>query len=81
MPYPSADGVGTFYDESERLVRFLVAVDRAKFLEFLQVAARGEKFDVAIGRAYGSMFRDTGQLEEQFRAYAAKDAVSPIAEL
>ncbi len=80
MPYPSADLVETFYDESERLVRFLVAADRRKFLDFLQLSARGERFDAAIGRAYGVMFRDTAQLEEQFRVYAAKDAGSPVAE-
>ena len=53
MDYPSGnqDLVAAFYDESERLVRFLVATDKEKFPEFLELSAAGQPFDVALFHA------------------------------
>lgn len=74
MGYPPTDQVEAFYDQSERLVRFLVAVDRSKFLELLSAAARGESFEAAVTRASFNTFGDVSALEESFRRYAVKDA-------
>ena len=76
MSYPPAAQVDTFYDESERLVRFLVAADRAKFLELLQLTANGEAFEAALSRAAIADFSSLAALEEKFRPYATKDATA-----
>jgi hypothetical protein len=73
MGYPPADKVEAFYDQSERLVRFLVAADRPKFLELLELSARGHSFEAALTRIGSSSFANVSALEEQFAAYAAKD--------
>lgn len=74
MPYPPAAQVETFYDQSERLVRFLVTADRARFLELLQLAANGDSFETALSRTSSAAFPSLAALEEQFRPYATKDA-------
>lgn len=74
MSYPPADQVETFYDESERLIRFLAAANRPAFSEFIELSAKGERFDDALARAYGTSFDSTGDFENRFMAYAAKDA-------
>ena len=74
MPYPPAAQVETFYDQSERLVRFLVAADRAKFLELLQLVANGESIEAALARTASAAFPTLAAVEEKFRPYAIKDA-------
>ncbi|HSH38128.1 MAG TPA: hypothetical protein VK993_05020, partial [Chthoniobacterales bacterium] len=74
MSYPPAAQVETFYDESERLVRFLVAADRAKFFELLQLLAAGDAFESGLSRAGSAAFPSLAALEEKFRPYATKDA-------
>jgi hypothetical protein len=76
MGYPPADQVEAFYDQSERLVRFLAAADRQQFLELLDLSAKGQTFDSALTRAFGSKFMSSAAFEEQFLAYAAKDATT-----
>ena len=73
--YPARDEVEIFYDESERLVRFLVATNPAGFRGFLADMARGESFDTALARNYAGRFVDVTALEKAFYPYAAKDAV------
>jgi len=74
MTYPPSDRVETFYDESERLVRFLAATDKAKFLEFLDALGRHQPFESALVQSYGTRFMTAAALEEKFREYALKDA-------
>lgn len=74
MSYPPAAQVETFYDQSERLVRFLIVADRAKFLELLELTANGESFGQALSRAGAAAFPSLAALEEKFRPYATKDA-------
>ena len=74
VDYPPADRVSAFYHESERLVRFLVAADRTAFLALLDGVARGDSFDTALSRNYGSRFLDVAALETEFAPYASKDA-------
>jgi hypothetical protein len=73
MTYPPADQVETFYDESERLVRFLAATSEASFLSFLDALGRHQPFDSALFQSYGTKFLTAAALEEKFREYASKD--------
>ena len=73
MDYPPADQVRTFYDESERLVRFLAASEKTKFLELLELLASGQRLDDALSR---TNFPPVAQLEEKFAAYVSKDVAS-----
>jgi hypothetical protein len=70
---PPSDDVETFYDESERLVRFLVATDKPSFLALLDALGRHQPFETAVPRTYPAKFPNVGVLEERFRDYAAKD--------
>jgi hypothetical protein len=71
--YPSSD-ITVFYGESERLVRFLVAVNRAAFFALLDALARGESFDRALSRSYPGRFFDLDALEKEFAGYASETA-------
>ena len=70
---PPSDRVETFYDESERLVRFFVATDKRSFLNFLDALARHQPFETALLQNYGTKFLTTAALEEKFREYAANE--------
>ena len=73
LTHPPNDRVETFYDESERLVRFLAATDKPSFLALLDVLARHQPFETAFPRIYAGKFASLPALEEKFREYAAKD--------
>jgi hypothetical protein len=73
MTYPPSDRVETFYDESERLVRFLAVTDKANFLIFLDALARHQPFESALVQSYGGKFLTSAALEEKFREYATKE--------
>lgn len=73
MSYPPAAQVETFYDQSERLVRFLVTADRAKFLELLELVASGQTLDAALARTSAATMPSVAVLEEKFVTYATKD--------
>lgn len=70
---PPSDDVETFYDESERLVRFLIATDKPSFLSLLDGLGRHQPFEAALPRFYPTKFTTVAILEEKFREYAAKD--------
>jgi hypothetical protein len=70
---PPSDRVETFYDESERLVRFLVTTDKPSFLALLDALGRHQPFETALPRTYPTRFGSIAALEEKFREYAAKD--------
>src|SRR5207245_3046850 len=73
MTHPPSDRVETFYDESERLVRFLVLMDKPSFLALLDALGRHQPFETALPRIYPAKFATVAALEEKFREYAAKD--------
>ena len=73
MTQPPANQVETFYDESERLVRFLALTDKANFLVFLDALARHRPFESALMESYGGKFLSMAALEEKFREYATKE--------
>jgi hypothetical protein len=74
--YPQREQIETFYNESERLVRFLVSIDSAGFRGFLDAIAQGESFDTALSRHYAGRFVDVAALDKEFFPYASKDAVA-----
>jgi hypothetical protein len=73
MTQPPSDHVVTFYDESERFVRFLAATDKKSFLAFVDLLGRHQPFDAALARVYVGTFVSPAALEEKFREYASKD--------
>jgi hypothetical protein len=71
MTHPPSEGVATFYDESERFVRFLATTDKSRFLALLDALARHQPFDSTLLRIYAGEFASASVMEEKFRAYAA----------
>jgi hypothetical protein len=71
MTYPPSNQVETFYDESERLVRFLAVTDKTGFLKFLDLVGRHQPFESALADSYGVKFATPAALEEKFRDYAS----------
>ena len=77
IDYPPSAQIGVFYNESERLVRFLAAADSDRFRALLDAVGNGEAFDTALSRTYGGRFFDVAALETEFVSYASKDAKVP----
>jgi hypothetical protein len=73
MTHPPSDNVDRFYDEAERLVRFLASTDKPSFLALLDAVARHQPFETVLPRLYGGKFAGLSALEEKFREYASKD--------
>ena len=71
--HPPPDRVRIFYDESERLVRFLVATDKPSFLSLLDALARHQPLETVLPRLYSGKFASVAALEKKFRDYASKD--------
>lgn len=71
---PPNDRVEIFYDESERLVRFLVHTDKARFLNFLQVMSTGVAFERAFLASYAGAFASIADFRTRFLEYVSKDA-------
>jgi hypothetical protein len=71
--HPPSDRVHLFYDESERLVRFLAATDKPSFLTLLDALARHQPLETVLPRVYSGRFANVSVLEENFREYASKD--------
>jgi hypothetical protein len=76
--HPPTNQVETFYDESERLVRFLATTDKPSFLNLLDALGRHQPFDTAFVRIYAGKFVNASAMEEKFREYASKDFGSSI---
>lgn len=65
--------VPVFYDESERVVRFLSATDKAGFQRFLEALAQGNRFDTALGKGFAGKFSDVAALERAAKDYATRE--------
>jgi hypothetical protein len=76
--YPPSDRVHTFYNESERLVRFLAETDKPSFLKLLDALARHQPFEIALSEFYPATFPTVSALEQKFRDYASKDFGSSV---
>ena len=68
-----SDDVEVFYNESEKLVRFLATEDKRNFLTLLDMLGRHQPFEPALARSYAGTFSSPAMLEEKFREYATKD--------
>jgi hypothetical protein len=73
MTQPPNDNVETFYDESERLVRFLATSDKPSFLALVDALGRHQPLETALSRYYAGKFPTVAVLEREFRDYAIKD--------
>jgi len=71
--YPPSDKVHIFYNESERLVRFLATTDKPSFLNLLDALARHQPLQTVLPRLYSGKFASVAILEEKFRDSASKD--------
>jgi hypothetical protein len=78
MTHPPSDRVEIFYDESERLVRFLATADKRSFLALLDAMGRHQPFESALPVIYAGTFANPSVLEEKFREYASKDYGSTL---
>jgi hypothetical protein len=67
------DKVSTFYDESERLVRFLAAADHPSFLLLVDALGRHQPCEMAVAQCYAGKFSTLAVLSERFREYAQSD--------
>ena len=71
--YPPSQKVETFYDESERLVRFLAHTDHARFLALFALLSNKETFDNALTRVYAGEFASRSDFNDKFLEYLSKD--------
>lgn len=75
VSYPADEKrVAVFYIESEKLVRFLSAESKPKFVALLEAMATGNKFDTALSKSFGGRFITVDALDQEFQTYATKDA-------
>ena len=69
--YPvEVEEVATFYNESERLVRFLSAANKTGFGAMFDALSKGNRFETALAKGFGSRFASVDALEREFRPYA-----------
>src|SRR2546423_12317588 len=73
ITHPPSANVQVFYNESERLVRYLAETDKASFLNLLDALARHQPFETTLSRFYPGNFTSVSDLDAKFREYASKD--------
>jgi len=73
MSYPQAvEKVTVFYSESERLVRYLSGLDKSGFNTFFEAISKGNRFETALNKGYGSRFMNLDALDREFKVYATQ---------
>ena len=76
MSYPTEDTrVAAFYEESQKLVRFLCAADRNGFLSFLDSMGKGALFETAARNHFGNRFLNLDAVEREFKTYATSPLI------
>ncbi|MEO6741690.1 MAG: hypothetical protein ABIP20_15705 [Chthoniobacteraceae bacterium] len=76
MTYPTEDArVAAFYEESQKLVRFLSAADRNGFLTFLEAMGKGALFETAARNHFGNRFLNLEAVEREFKSYATSPLI------
>lgn len=81
MAYPQDPlRVGAFYAESQRLVRFLSAADKAGFGVFFEALAKGARFETALAKGFAGRFAGMDALERDFKNYATNESGAAPAE-
>ena len=64
--------VPIFYNQSERLVRFLSRMDKRGFGVFLEAMAKGNRIETALNKGFGGRFINLDALEREFKTYATQ---------
>lgn len=64
-----------FYDESEKLTRFLMSADRKSFTSLMEGLSKGNRFETALTKAYGSRYINLDSLEREFKPFATSSVV------
>lgn len=64
--------VGAFYNESERLVRFLTRADKRGFGVFLDAMSKGNRFETALNKGFAARFINLDALDREFKTYATQ---------
>jgi len=73
VSYPTdAVQVPIFYNESERLVRFLCRTDKRGFFAFLEASAKGNRLETALNKGFAARFINLEALEREFKNYATQ---------
>jgi hypothetical protein len=73
VTYPAdTEQVPIFYNESERLVRFLNKTDKKGFFAFLEAMSRGNRVETALNKGFSARFINLEALEREFKNYATQ---------
>jgi len=73
VSYPAdATQVPIFYNESERLVRFLCKTDKKGFFAFLEAMSKGNRIETALNKGFAARFINLDALEREFKNYATQ---------
>jgi hypothetical protein len=64
-----------FYDESEKLVRYLMSIDRKSFATFMEGMSKGNRFETALTKAYPAKFSNLDAFEREFKPFATSSIV------
>jgi hypothetical protein len=74
VTYPKEETqVGVFYNESQRLVRFLSHADKHGFEVFLEAMSKGNRFETALNKGFAARFINTDTLDREFKTYATQE--------
>ena len=64
-----------FYDESEKLTRFLMSADKKMFTAIMDELSNGNRFETALTKAYGARYINLDSLEREFKPFATSSVV------
>ena len=64
-----------FYEESQKLVRFLCAADRKAFTGFLEAMGNGALLESAVSKSFGNRFLNLDAIEREFKSYATSPLI------
>ena len=64
-----------FYEESQKLVRFLCAADRKAFTGFLEAMGNGALLESAVSKCFGNRFLNLDAIEREFKSYATSPLI------
>ncbi len=74
--YPAeVENVAAFYEESQKLVRFLSAADKKGFVAFLDAMGKGALFETAARNHFGNRFLNLDAVESEFKSYATSPLI------
>jgi hypothetical protein len=74
VAYPTNPAeVEVFYDESERLVRFLSGANKQGFARFFDALSKGNQFETALNKGFAGRYINLDALEREFKDYATKE--------